>query len=262
MSATSAAAEVVLAAARDAALTLPHAHARKLAAAVDGQPGPTAAVRASATTAVAAPTYRAQAQAVLDAWAACPDVSGSSLAAALRVAADATAKIRSAQSIDVVWTGPATGEVPVRLTREVLLEVIGSASSSLIIVSFAAYKVPDVVAALAAAAGRGVDIRMVLETGEEDGGPLKVGAAKAFAELGASASFYVWPAEGREGAASMHAKSAIADELTALVGSANLTGHAIELNMELGVLIRGGPLPRRLSRHFRALMSAGVLRAV
>ncbi len=60
----------------------------------------------------------------------------------------------------------------------------------------------------------------------------------------------------------MHAKAAIADEHTALVTSGNLTGHALTANMELGVLVRGGPVPRRLARHFRQLMMDGVLVAV
>ena len=57
----------------------------------------------------------------------------------------------------------------------------------------------------------------------------------------------------------MHAKAAIADEQVAFVTSANLTGSAIEANMELGLLVRGGSVPRRLERHFRALMSVGRL---
>jgi cardiolipin synthase len=60
----------------------------------------------------------------------------------------------------------------------------------------------------------------------------------------------------------MHAKAAIADEQVAFVTSANLTGSAIEANMELGLLVRGGAVPRRLARHFRALMGAGHLEEV
>jgi hypothetical protein len=54
-------------------------------------------------------------------------------------------------------------------------------------------------------------------------------------------------------------RAAIADEHTALVTSANLTGAAQDHNMELGVHINGGPIPRRLARHYRALMASGVL---
>lgn len=251
---------------REAALTLPAAHTRKLAAAVAGATAPTPALRSAATTAVPAPVFRDLARKIFDAWADAPEIDGDSLAFALRAAADATAQLRSSQAIDVVWTGPASAEVPVRLTSEVLLQVIDSAHSSLIVVSFAAYKVAEIVQALARAAQRGVDVRLVLETGEEGGGPLKVGAARAFADLGESVGFYEWPTAERPempngGKASMHAKAAVADEHTALVGSANLTGFGIGSNMELGLLITGGPVPRRLARHFRALMASGVLQS-
>jgi len=79
----------------------------------------------------------------------------------------------------------------------------------------------------------------------------------------AASAYYEWSAErrisdgGLQGA--MHAKAAIADEQAAFITSANLTGSAIEANMELGLLVRGGSVPRRLARHFRALISMGYL---
>ena len=48
----------------------------------------------------------------------------------------------------------------------------------------------------------------------------------------------------------------------ALVTSANLTGAALGENMELGLLVKGGSAPRRLSRHFMGLIDAGVLEPV
>lgn len=49
----------------------------------------------------------------------------------------------------------------------------------------------------------------------------------------------------------MHAKGAIVDETAAFITSANVTGHGLDENMELGLLIRGGAVPRRLARHFK-----------
>jgi phosphatidylserine/phosphatidylglycerophosphate/cardiolipin synthase-like enzyme len=43
------------------------------------------------------------------------------------------------------------------------------------------------------------------------------------------------------------------------VSSANLTAFALELNMELGVLVRGGPAPRRVREHFDRMIRAGIL---
>jgi phosphatidylserine/phosphatidylglycerophosphate/cardiolipin synthase-like enzyme len=165
--------------------------------------------------------------------------------------------------VDIVWTGPQTPEVPVRLTRAVLVDVIRSATERLVVVSFAAYRVALVLDELAAATARGVDVRLVLETSEASGGRLAVDAATAFAPLGAAVSFWVWPAEQRPvlpaATAALHAKAAIADDHTALVTSANLTGHGMNENIELGLLVRGGPVPRRLAAHFAQLMSDRVL---
>lgn len=54
----------------------------------------------------------------------------------------------------------------------------------------------------------------------------------------------------------------MADEHTALVSSANLTGHALTENMELGVKLVGGSAPRDLAAHFLALMKSGLLTRV
>ena len=80
-------------------------------------------------------------------------------------------------TVEPVWTGPATSEMAVRLSRAALLEVIGLARHRLILVSYAAYKVNDLVDALMAARSRGVDIRFVLETAEASGGALSFDAS-------------------------------------------------------------------------------------
>jgi hypothetical protein len=40
------------------------------------------------------------------------------------------------------------------------------------------------------------------------------------------------------------------------------TGYALDLNMELGVLIEGGRLPESVARQFAGLIEAGILRRV
>ncbi len=44
--------------------------------------------------------------------------------------------------------------------------------------------------------------------------------------------------------------------------SANLTEYALTLNMELGVLISGGPAPARVAAHLGRLVEMGVFRRV
>lgn len=69
-----------------------------------------------------------------------------------------------------------------------------------------------------------------------------------------SAKLYAW----RERAAPFadgrgHAKVAVGDGDVCFITSANLTGHAMEQNMEAGVLLTGGQIPRLLREHLQAL---------
>lgn len=221
---------------------------------------PTASAASGFIAALPSPLLRDQAKDLIAAWeAGAAQVDGAGIALALR-AAGATAKaIRGEMTVEPVWTGPATAEMSVRLSRAALLEVIGLAHHRLILVSYAAYKVGELVDALIAAHGRGVDIRFVLETSDDSGGALSFDAADAFKALDGKATFYVWPANKRPQGGKLHVKAAIADERAALVTSANLTGAALGENMELGLLVRGGSVPRRLSRHFMSLIDDGTL---
>ncbi len=247
----------------EVARSLPPSSTAALAAVLDRFDRPATAARLQAVSAVPTSTFATEAGRLIDTWSRHrPELAGVALALALRAAARTAESLRAAQTIDVVWTGPTTPHVPVRLTRAVLLEVIRTAERHLILTSFAAYGVQPVLDALAAALGRGVDIRLILESSVESGGALTVDAARAFSSL-EGVSFYVWPAEKRpvleRGVATLHAKAAIADDRAALVTSANLTAHAIAQNMELGLLVRGGPVPRRLRDHFDELIARGVL---
>jgi phosphatidylserine/phosphatidylglycerophosphate/cardiolipin synthase-like enzyme len=206
-------------------------------------------------------SLRASTASLVDAWnKECPDLPGAGLGLAIRAAAIARQEERGEQRIEPVWSGPDTPEIAVRNTREALVEVIQGARRRLIVVSFAAYKVQAVLAALRAAAERGVDVRLVLETIEDSEGFLTIDAAAAFGDLKGRATFWVWPGDRRPPNAKLHAKAALADGRAALVGSANLTEVALGDSMELGLLIRGGPIPRRLDGHFMALMERGELR--
>jgi phosphatidylserine/phosphatidylglycerophosphate/cardiolipin synthase-like enzyme len=104
--------------------------------------------------------------------------------------------------------------------------------------------VPVVAGAVAAAARRGVLVHLVLEDAEVSQRKVAFNALNAFGpEVAAHARVYVWSTDkratdpsGRRG--SLHAKCAIADSRSLLISSANLTEHAFNLNIELGVLNR------------------------
>jgi len=220
-------------------------------------------------TAVPQPHYRASALRLIDTWTKrAPDISAEAVAIALLSAAESEEFHRENEKSQIVWTGPDVEAVPPRRTEQALLQVIGSAKARLTIVSFVAYKVPAVSSAVAEAARRDVDVRLVLESHEASEGKVAFDALKAFGPgVAERATVYVWPLDKRPKSASgqhglLHAKCAVADGKELLISSANLTQNAFSLNIELGVLLRGGPLPGRVQSYFDSLINSGVLQEV
>ena len=67
---------------------------------------------------------------------------------------------------------------------------------------------------------------------------------------------------GTVGQRGTHAKVAVADGRMCFVTSANLTGYAMEKNMEAGVLVTGGGIPERLHAHLLSLISGKVIHQI
>lgn len=169
------------------------------------------------------------------------------------------------QTTEIVWTGPHASETSFRRTRQVLLQLIHSARERLTVVCFAVYKVDSIREALIQAANRGVQIRIILESADASGGKTTFDMIEGLGEeISRACTVLVWPAdmrekdpEGKHG--SLHAKAVIADNHTLYVSSANLTEFALDLNIELGVVISGGELPKRVDEHFSFLIRDGTL---
>lgn len=219
--------------------------------------------------AIPQPAIREQVGAFLDLWqATAPTLSSQSVALALSAAAQAVAAERSQERLELVWTGPDSRLIPLRRTDQALLQLIDGAQETLHIVSFAVYRIEAVARALARAASRGVAISLYLETPDASEGRIAYDTLAAFgAEVRQRARIHIWPlevrprtADGRHG--SLHAKVAVADGRTMLVSSANLTEYALTLNMELGVMIHGGPAPERVATHLGRLVEQGTFRRV
>jgi phosphatidylserine/phosphatidylglycerophosphate/cardiolipin synthase-like enzyme len=248
-----------------AARTLPGDQLEQLAAALDGADGPTSAVRARATSLVATDVFDEAVTEIVDAWAATDGLPGSAVSLALRTAAEAARDERDEEEIEIVWTGPTTSAVALRRTRLVLFDLIRGATSRITLVSYAAFRQDDLVEELRSAASRGIRVRLVLESAAASRGRLDDDAARAFAALEGSVEVLEWPAELRgdgNGKGVLHAKAVVVDGRRALVSSANLTAAALDHNMELGLLVRGGSIPRRLEEHVAELRSKGILRPV
>ena len=224
-------------------------------------------VRTVAARTSAHPRFRAQVESFVREWQSCaPELTPRAVSFALMAAAATSEGQRRAQTTELVWTGPDVRTIPLRRTDQVLLEVIQSAHKSLLIVSFAVYRIPAVAQALVQAADRGVRVWMCLEPGEASGGHVSVGGTEAMGQdVLSRVAVYTWPPEarpldplGRSG--SLHAKCAVADDDLLFITSANLTEFALSLNMELGILVRGGELPGKVRLHFERLIGAGALR--
>ena len=89
----------------------------------------------------------------------------------------------------------------------------------------------------------------------------------ALPDVASCASLYYWPHEKRDKTASgtigkLHVKCVAADSEWLFLSSANLTEHAFTINMELGLLIHGGHLPKQIEQHFDRLIAKKMLISV
>lgn len=214
-------------------------------------------------------TARTKFQRIVEEWRhGAGRVSHAELAAFIEGALHQATRFRGESSVELVWSGPVTPRSGFRSTEQVLYELISGARRSLFIVTFAAYKVDALVQAIQAAVTRGVKVSLLLESREESEGKVTFDAAVglALSRVG-SITTYVWPLSRRPKSVqglhgSLHAKFVVADEEVLFVSSANLTDYAMNLNIELGTLMRGGDAPRQVAANLAALLRDGVIRAV
>lgn len=178
-----------------------------------------------------------------------PQLSGAALALSLATAA--AAEEGMGPPAELVVSGRTSPAIPVRLTSGIVVDVIRSARSSLLIASFAAYGISEIVAELRAAVERHVRIDLLLEE--------STAAARAFGSLGEHVR--IWHCIDSANRTSLHAKVIAADRHTALLGSANLTGRGLSRNVEIGVILRDSHVVGRLVDHMRWLTGPnGLLR--
>jgi len=193
--------------------------------------------------------------ALTSAWQQHPDLTGPGIALALRTG------LRARQDADArrarpVWTGPGSvGEQ--RLTAATLHQLIRGAQQRILLVSYAAYTLPEIATDLEAAVQHGCQVDVVFET-EEDSAGAYTGPGRPFEQL-AGITRWRWPADQRASGAALHAKLLVVDGRRALVGSANLTHRALTANLEAGVLIADPDLAGGLEGHVRGLIDRGIL---
>ena len=146
-----------------------------------------------------------------------------------------------APKIEVAWTHPGGIQPAVRTTGAVAREIIDGARRSLLVVGYSVTVDADLaglaartIAAMGAAADRGVLVTAILHRDPKNRSALVKGWPSGREPPG----IFTWH-EREDEKASLHAKVLVADGRDALVGSANLTYHGFEGNVEVGVRITG-----------------------
>lgn len=195
-----------------------------------------------------------------DLWQRIGDMPATHLADALRCAARAVETTTSYEKVELLYTGPRADVI--RRTRQGLLEVVRAARHRLWLVSYVVgIGVDEVLAAANERAESGVEVKILVDHRTDAGGQ----GLTRLAKHAHGCQVFVWPDEQREMKpghfANLHAKCAVADGRKAFVSSANLTGWAMDHNLEVGYLVTGGPSPRTLDEYFQELAETGVLQA-
>lgn len=172
----------------------------------------------------------------------------------------------SYETIQTIWTGPDSNIIPLRRTDMALIELINSAKNNLLIVTYAVYKVDKLLKAIEESLNKGVKIQFVFEDHKKNNNESINDIIERFGDvIKRKAEFFVWDKEKRTKDYSnnttgiLHVKCAVADNNMLFLSSANLTDSAMNLNMELGVLITGGEQPQNISKHFKELIKNNIL---
>lgn len=209
-------------------------------------------------------TLRASIGRFIDVWQSqAPALPPTQVLGAIQMASQTLWRERRRQVLELVCTGPQS-TLAVRQTAQALKQVIDEAQQRLLIVSFAVYAIPDIVAALTRAIARGVQVMFIVETIDRNNASPFDRLIALGSHMRERITVYEWPLarrprneQGHYGL--LHVKCAVADERALFLSSANLTQYALTLNIEMGILVHGGPLPRHVHQHFRSLIDAQVL---
>jgi phosphatidylserine/phosphatidylglycerophosphate/cardiolipin synthase-like enzyme len=185
------------------------------------------------------------------------------LAIALQTASYSIEKHHQNLKIDPVWTSPEGCGLPIRQTVQVLLQLINNTQRELTLISFAVYKIPEIVESLHRALKRGISLRLIVEIPEANKIPFGINTALGKAIIN-QADIFIWPKnqrpknhQGKYG--SLHIKGVISDLEYLFITSANLTEYALSLNLEMGLLIQNKTLASNIHHQFNQLILNGIL---
>ena len=127
------------------------------------------------------------------------DLDAQVVGVALQTVALSEQAHRDSQSVELVWTGPDTGDIPFRRTEQAVLQVLDSGQERITLVSFAVYRIPNIAKALVKAVQRGVKLTVIVETPHKIEGEGEYNTIRALGKQVADCStVYFWPKEKRK----------------------------------------------------------------
>jgi cardiolipin synthase len=204
---------------------------------------------------------RAALRLLLDAWwEERESVPPASLCLALRASTNAAAFVRQSQTCELAWSGPELPNSLFRRTDRASADVIDRAQSTLWLATYSISKTDLMIDRLSEARRRGVQVHLLVEYPERlgDGRDFTV----PYRKIGISPMTWRADLRPKDVRAAFHPKCIVADSQFAFVTSANLSLAAHDRNIETGVLISGGELPRQLAERFASLLTHGMLEEV
>jgi phosphatidylserine/phosphatidylglycerophosphate/cardiolipin synthase-like enzyme len=173
-------------------------------------------------------------------------------------------------STRLVWTGPAVPGVYPRTSRQIVRELIGAAEREIWLTAYWIAGladdegiVSDVIESLGKAVDSGIDVAIALDGGKRSNGDTNFSVLKSLWPRTSirRPRLYTWGKALSEPHLKLHAKVLVVDRKEALVTSANLTMHALERSMELGVCL-SGPRAAEIACQLDGLVTTGEFIAV
>jgi len=154
------------------------------------------------------------------------------------------------QGKDIVRAIGSTPDDPYSLIYLTLISAIGNAERQVYLTH--AYFVPDpqLLKSLTEAAGRGVDVRLILPSHTDSGSTFHAGRSHYSALLKAGVKIYE-----RRGAL-LHSKTALIDGVWSCVGSTNLDWRSFLDNDEINAVVLGREFAQQMQAMFRADLEA------
>ncbi|MDE0037650.1 MAG: DISARM system phospholipase D-like protein DrmC [Gammaproteobacteria bacterium] len=173
---------------------------------------------------------------------------------------------------DLVWSGPELPGVPARDTRRVYDELLGTATTSLWVSTYAYFDGPQVFDQLAQRMDAVPSLNVVLLLNIERRRGDTTASDNLVRRFADSFWGTDWPGSSRPSVyydprsldqdgpgGVLHAKAVVTDAQSVFVTSANLTNAALDRNIELGILVRDRSLAASVTGHLVGLIDSGLL---